>query len=81
MAPLICFQIHYDQSVMGLLENQRARVQIPVVSRSFCDEQLQLLTSRGCLCILLSNLYMYNLCMFIRYLVSITQVLNDINLG
>jgi hypothetical protein len=23
------------------------------------------------------NLYMYDLCMFIRYLVSITQVLND----
>jgi hypothetical protein len=23
------------------------------------------------------NLYMYDLCMFIRYLVSVTQVLND----
>jgi amino acid permease len=34
------------------VRNQRSRVQIPVVSRDFCDEQLQLLTSHGCLCIL-----------------------------
>jgi hypothetical protein len=55
------------------LQNQRLRVQIPVVSRGFCDE-LHLLTSHGCL---YYNLYMDDLCMFIRYLVSITQVLND----
>jgi hypothetical protein len=36
------------------LQNQRSRVRIPVVGRGFCDEQLHLLTSHGCLYILLS---------------------------
>jgi hypothetical protein len=36
------------------LQNQRPRIQIPIVSRGFCDEQLHLLTSHGCLYILLS---------------------------
>jgi hypothetical protein len=33
------------------LQNQRSRVQISVVTRGFCDEQLHLLTSPGCLSI------------------------------
>jgi hypothetical protein len=48
------------------------------VSRGFCDEQLHLLTSHGCLYMLLC---MFDFCMFIRYLVSITQVLKDTYLG
>jgi hypothetical protein len=31
------------------LRSQRSWVQIPVVGRGFCDEQLHLLTSHGCL--------------------------------
>jgi hypothetical protein len=34
------------------LQNQRLRVQILVVSRGFCNKQLHLLTSHGCLYIL-----------------------------
>jgi hypothetical protein len=60
----------WSSGLMSRLQNQRSRVQIPVVSRGFCDEQLHLLTSHGCL-------YMYDLYMFMRYLVSITQILKD----
>jgi hypothetical protein len=54
------------------------------VSRGFCDEQLQLVMSElGCgvmfIYIIIKETYiMYDLCMFIRYLVSVTQVLKDI---
>jgi hypothetical protein len=44
-----CISFHFRSS--GL----RSRIQIPVVSRSFCDEQLHLLTSHGCVYILLSD--------------------------
>jgi hypothetical protein len=64
------------------LRNQRSQLQIPVVSRGFCDEQLHLLGSHGCLYNKIYyhryNLYMYDLCMLsslICYLVSVTQVL------
>jgi hypothetical protein len=61
------------------LRNQRSRVQIPVASRGFCDEQLR--SRVMAIYILLYyyqyTLFMYDLCMFIRYLVSITQVLKD----
>jgi hypothetical protein len=54
---------------------QRSRVQIPAVSSGFCDQQLQLLTSHGFMTVYVYyyqyNLYMYDLCMFIRYLVPI----------
>jgi hypothetical protein len=65
------------------LRNRRSRFQIPVVSRGFCDEQLHLLMSHGCLYtyIIINITHMYDLCMFIRYLVSITQVLKDTYFG
>jgi hypothetical protein len=40
--------------MLYILQNQRSRVRVPVVGRGFCDEQLHLLTSHGCLYILLS---------------------------
>jgi hypothetical protein len=44
----------------------------------FCYEQLHLLTSHGCIHIFIYITYkMYDICMFIRYLVSITQDLKD----
>jgi hypothetical protein len=52
----------------------------PVVSRGFCDQKLHLLTSTSCIYvhnINQYNLYIEDLCMSIRYLVSITQVLKD----
>jgi hypothetical protein len=58
------------------LRNQRSRVQIPAVSRGFCDEQLHLLTSHRCLYIIINIIYNVRF-MIIRYLVSITQVRKD----
>jgi hypothetical protein len=61
----------------------RSWVQIPVVSRGFYDEHLHLLTSHGCLYnIIIYLIYRLNdLCMFIRYLVSMTQVLKGTKFG
>jgi hypothetical protein len=54
----------------------------PGSGRGFCDEQLHLLTSHGCLFVInITYVYMYDLCMFIHYLVSITQVRQILNLG
>jgi hypothetical protein len=60
-------------------QNQRSRIYILVVSRGFCDEQWYYShKSWQFLCInYYQYLYMYDLCMFIRYLVSIIQVLKD----
>jgi hypothetical protein len=44
----------WSSGLRSRLQNQRSRVRIPVVGRGFCDEQLHLLTSHGCLYILLS---------------------------
>jgi hypothetical protein len=44
----------------------------PGSDRGFCDKQLHLLMSHGCLYTLL-----YDLCIVIRYLVSIIQVRKD----
>jgi hypothetical protein len=44
----------WSSGLKSRLRNQRSRVQIPVVSRGFCDEHLHLLTSHDCLYILLS---------------------------
>jgi hypothetical protein len=53
LAPLRNIPTCYQLTASGLrsgLSNQRSRVQIPGVgSRGFCDEQLHLLTCRGCL--------------------------------
>jgi hypothetical protein len=43
----------WSSGLRSRLRNQRSQVHIPVVSRSFCNEQLQLLTSNGCLYILI----------------------------
>jgi hypothetical protein len=51
-------------------QNLSSRVQFPVVSRGFCDEQLHLLTSHGCLYIIINITYIF-------YVRSITQVLKD----
>jgi hypothetical protein len=71
----------WSSGLRYILRNQRSRVQIPVVGRGFSDEQLHLLTttSHGVLCIIYyqCNLYVYEFCIFISYLVSITQVLKD----
>jgi hypothetical protein len=47
----------------------------PDSEKGFGDEQLHLLTSHGVY--YYHDLYMYDVCMFIRYLVSITQVHKD----
>jgi hypothetical protein len=39
----------WSSGLRSRLQNQRSRVLIPVVGRGFCDEQLHLLTSHGCL--------------------------------
>jgi hypothetical protein len=68
----------WSSGLWSRLRNQRSRVRILVVSRGFCDEQLHLLASHGCLYYIIINIrYMYDLCISIRYLVFITQVLKD----
>jgi hypothetical protein len=57
----------WSSSLRPRLRNYRSWVQIRVVSRGFCYEQLITL-AHVCL-------YITYLCMFIRYLVTITQVL------
>jgi hypothetical protein len=37
----------WSSDLRSRLRNQWSQVQIPVVSRGFCDEQLHLLTSHG----------------------------------
>jgi hypothetical protein len=71
--------VGWSSGLRSRLQNQRSRVRIPVVGRGFCVEQLHLLTGHGCLYIYYYQykVYMYDLSMFIRYLVSITQVLKD----
>jgi hypothetical protein len=44
----------WSSGLRSRLRHRRFRVQIPVVSRGFCDEQLHSLTSHGCLHMLLS---------------------------
>jgi hypothetical protein len=73
-----------DGQLVHWSEAQTTKPEVPGSSpgsgKGFCDEQLHLLTSHGCLYIIYYyqyNLYMYDLCMFIRYLVSITQVRKD----
>jgi hypothetical protein len=68
----------WSSGMWSRLRNQRSRVQIPVVSKGFCNEKLHLLTSHGYFYNFYEyGLYMYDLCMSIRYLVPITQVLKD----
>jgi hypothetical protein len=44
----------WSSGLRSRLRNHRSQVQIPVVSKGFCDESLHLLTSYGCLYVLLS---------------------------
>jgi hypothetical protein len=67
--------------VVGLrskLRNQRSLVQIPVVSRGFFNENYTCSRVMA-ICIIIINitLCLSDTFMFIRYLVSITQVLKD----
>jgi hypothetical protein len=48
----------YNVAIDGWSIGLRSRVQIPIVSRGFCDEQLHLFTSHG----RLYNYYQYNVC-------------------
>jgi hypothetical protein len=69
---------YFDGWLVQWFEAQTTKPEVPGSNpgsgKGFCDEQLHLLTSHGCLFILF---IMYDLCMFIRYLVSITQVRKD----
>jgi hypothetical protein len=64
------------------LRNKRFRVQIPVVSRGFVMNNY---TCSRVMAVYIYyyqyNLYLYGLCMFMRYLVSIKQVLIDTYFG
>jgi hypothetical protein len=51
------------------LRNLRSRVQIPVMSRGFCDEPLDLLTSYGYIPII--YYYQYNIYMYVYVCLSI----------
>jgi hypothetical protein len=51
----------WSSGLRSRLRNQRSQVQIPVVSKSFCEEQLHLLTSHGCLYIIMNITYMFTI--------------------
>jgi hypothetical protein len=66
----------WSSCLRSRLRNQMSRFRILVASRGLCDEHY---TCSRIIAVYIyyyqDNLYMYDLCMFIRYLVSITQVL------
>jgi hypothetical protein len=77
----------WSSGLKSRLRNQRSRVQIPVVSRGFCDLQLDLLTSHSCLytyidiniTYIMYDLYVYPLSSIHDTIISVSDEKNDGN--
>jgi hypothetical protein len=77
MEALKALTASWPSGLRSRLRNQRSRVQIQVVIGVFVMNNHTCSRVMADIYYYQYNLYMYDLCMFIRYLVSITQVLKD----